>query len=879
MKKSIILIFVLFMLAQLSAVKEIPDFEPGKAVIKLVSQAKDLLQLVNNRTGIASLDERLSALGISEVKPRFRVNPKHSSPVDLSLILELSFDPGIHPIGVCNSFLRDPLVLYAEPIYIDEILDAPNDANYAASLYFATMQAEAAWTIHKGENGTQPVILAVVDTGLNWKHPDIAQNVWNNLGEDANGNGWTIYHNGSVWVMDPGDLNGIDDDSNGKIDDLIGWDFVLDGSFVESNDPMESSGHGTTVSGIANSRTNNSIGVASLAWNVIQMPISCTHAGAPSTIYRGYDGIIYAAENGADVINCSWGGSGFSQANQDAVDYAWSLGSVIVAAGGNSNNAVAIYPAGYQNVVAVAAVLNDGTKSSVSSFGPHISVSAPTQAVGSISGGSGYTLVSNATSYASPIGSSLAALIRSYHPEWTNAQVVNQLVATCDYIDDVNPGKENALGQGSLNAFRALSEVNPVPDQELKLAFLRALAPSDQNGNLAIEAGELFSLNLLLRNYSYGAGSGSVTYTLASSDPLVTILQNTHLGTIAPDSYIHLSNAFQVLVSPLATSKYVSFTLNISADLPIVFGAISTFQVLINAGGILVWEGVASSRNMSGNYLRTRLQAMGHQVAYGTLFPSSFYSFDAVFLSFGVAGGNIYRFTANENFDALRDYLESGGRVYLEGGDMLGWDVWAYFPEVEPGLDGHEILWPLLGLANADDGATNVISSLSGDNGWLSLGLNFGGSDQTVNTSIDLLTPDQNGIAAFVEDDFGIVAVQALGAYDQRSFVFTYALRELIDGAAPNTKAELVTRIRDFLLDANLVLPDVQNLRLSKTPGGTILVEWDYPFAVDAFTLRSDTLPTGSFLTIEQSGTETEAELPSSARKFFKVSAEREFGL
>ncbi|MDP2172991.1 MAG: S8 family serine peptidase [Candidatus Cloacimonadaceae bacterium] len=879
MKTGIVIITFLLLLAPLIAGLSDQKIEPGKAVIKLKPDAKSLMQLGIGKIGIPSLSEKFQALNIREVKPRFQTDPGKSSPIDLSLILELSFDVKYDPIGICNSLLRDANVIYAEPIYIDEVFDAPNDANYASSLYFNALQAEAAWTIHKGENGIQPVILAVVDTGLMWKHPDIVQNIWHNLGEDANGNGWTIFHNGSAWVMDPGDLNGIDNDGNGKIDDLIGWDFVLDGTFAEGNDPFETGGHGTLVSGIANSRTNNSIGGASLAWNVKLMPVSCTYAGVPNSIYRGYDAIIYAAGKGAGVINCSWGGTGFSQANQDAVNYASSLGSVIVAAGGNSNNSVPIYPAAYQNVVAVAALLNNGIKVSTSSFGAFISVSAPTEAVGSISGGTGYTLVSNATSYASPIASSLAALIRSYNPAWTNAQVVNQLVATCDFIDNLNPGKENTLGQGKLNAWRALSETNPVPDQELKLALLQVRAPSDQNGNKAIEAGEQFSLNLLLRNYSYGASSGNVTYTLSSTDPMVTILQNTVSGSVSQDSFIQLNNAFLVVASPTATSKYVTFTLNISANLPIVFGASSNFQMLINAGGILVWEGVSGGRNMSGSYLRTSLLALGHQVTLGTLFPSSFYTFSAVFLSFGVAGSNIYRFASNENFDALREYLESGGRVYIEGGDMIGWDLLAYFPQVEPGLDGYQIMWPLLGLTSANDGTTNVISNLSGETGWHTLGIAFTGSAQTVNSFIDIYTPNQNGISAFVEDNYGVVAVQSIGVFGQRCFVFSYALRELIDAALPSTKAELVTRIRDFLLSANLVLPDVRNLRIFKTAGNMIRVQWDYPFAVDAFNVGSDENPAGSFLFIEHAGPLLELELALSARRFFKVRAARAFGL
>ncbi len=235
-----------------------------------------------------------------------------SSKSDLSRILKVRIDTQFDPLGVCNALAGHPELEYIEPLYTDHILAVPDDTHYAASLNFPAMQADAAWDIHKCQDN--PQIIAIVDTGVPWKHVDLAENIWNNLGEDSNANGYTMYHNGSAWVMgmDAGDLNGIDDDGNGKVDDLIGWNFMADAAGTENNDPSDPGSHGTRVSGLAGARTNNAIGAASLSWNPIIMPISCSRPGATSTIYRGYDAIIYAAENGARVINCSWGGTNFS---------------------------------------------------------------------------------------------------------------------------------------------------------------------------------------------------------------------------------------------------------------------------------------------------------------------------------------------------------------------------------------------------------------------------------------------------------------------------------------------------------------------------------------------------------------------------------------
>ena len=812
-KLSVTLLIICISLSVLNAgLTELTDtagnpIEAGTIQFKLRPEYKSALSSGAVLTGISELDARLQGLGVNSVKPRFRYDhaQKPAGAPDLSLILEARFSPSVHPLAVINSLSLDPRVEYAEPVYIDAVLAVPNDPNYPSALYFVPLMAEAAWDVHKGEDGTQPVILAVMDTGVRWSHADLGANLWNNLGEDANSNGYTTYYNGSAWIYDAGDLNGLDDDGNGKADDLIGWDFMLNANGDQHYDPYESGGHGTSVSGIANARTNNSTGIASLAWNVQLMPLSGSHPGAPSSVYRGYDGILYAAEMGADVINCSWGGTGFSQAAQDVVDYASALGTIVVAAAGNSGNTIPIYPAAYANVIAVASVNNAGVKYSGSNYGGYIDVAAPTESVGAFAG-SGYTLVSSATSYASPIASSLTALIRSYNPSWTRAEVIDRLLGSCDNIDALNPGKENALGQGRLNAYRALTDVNPAPDDELRFSLLRQLPPTETNGNLAVEPDETFSLNLMLRNHSL-VGSGAVNYLLSSSDPLVNILQPNHSGTAGPDSFVELNDAFEVYVSPSATSKYVSFTLAISADKPIVQGASLSFTVLIQAGGHFVWEGVASGRDMSGAYIRNRLQAMSLPVVYGTGFPASLYGFDSVWLSFGMARGNIVRFDSPFMYNALKDYLESGGRVYIEGGDVVGFDMGNYLPDVEGSLDAHEVLWPLLGLDSASDGTLNPIDGLSGEEGWICRPLWFSASNQTVSYDIDTYVPGPNAYPAFIESAYGIVGHEYVGSYGQRVFLSAYPIAELVDGTSPNTRAELVSRVAAFFTSPAPAMP------------------------------------------------------------------------
>jgi hypothetical protein len=552
------------------------------------------------------------------------------------------------------------------------------------------------------------------------------------------------------------------------------------------------------------------------------MPVSCSYGAG--TIYRGYDAVLYAAENGADIVNCSWGSTGFSQANQDAVNYAYSLGSIIVAAAGNSNNSTPIYPSAYKNVIATAALGNDGVKSIYSNYGGYLDVGAPNTAVGSTTMTGGYTSVSSFTSYASPITSSLAGLVKSYYPLLTQEELVTRIKGTCDDVDAVNPGKENMLGEGKLNARRALAEVSPTLDNEIRIGLIENRGATDFNNNRAVEPGETFSVNLFLRSYGFGSANGS--YILSTTSTAVTILDNSESGIIPADDYFSLSNAFNIYVLPTATSRYVTFTLTASADLPIVVGSSISFSILINAGGIFIWEGVASGRDMSGAFIRTALQGMGYTCTYGTTFPASFYSFEAVFLSFGAVGSNIVRFDKDYMFTALREYLEAGGRVYIEGVDAVGFDMATYLPDIEGTLDANEILWPLLGISAADDGLTNNIDALAGVSGTPTSGISFSATAQTKVDYIDTFTvATGNAKVAFTESGYGDVGIVSAGAYDQRSFVFSYALRELTDAAFPNTRANLIARIMEFFEAAEVTLP-VELLSFSVSYASEPAVRW-----------------------------------------------------
>jgi len=272
-----------------------------------------------------------------------------------------------------DTYMRSPLVMYAEPNYKRHFTVIPNDTLFAdlwgmnntgqtGGTVDADIDAPEAWDIHTGDSGNG-IVVAVTDTGIDFSHPDLAANMWVNEDEI------------------PG--NGIDDDGNGYIDDINGYDFggatYLDPEDYD-NEPNDSMFHGTHVAGTIGAVGNNAMGVTGVCWDVKIMAVKIF----PDDIGVTYDdleilGIEYAVDNGARVINASWGGYGYSQALYDAIEAARDAEVLFVAAAGNegTNNdgPTPSYPASYDldNIISVLATDHDDQISYFSNYG-HTSV-------------------------------------------------------------------------------------------------------------------------------------------------------------------------------------------------------------------------------------------------------------------------------------------------------------------------------------------------------------------------------------------------------------------------------------------------------------------------------------------------------------------------
>ena len=310
------------------------------------------------------------------------------------------------------------------------------------------LQSQYGWDI---ETGDSTIVIAIHDTGVDWEHPDLEDNIWVNPGEDLDGDGV---------VGDTDDLNGVDDDGNGYEDDIIGWDF-WDGDW----DPQHTAGadtcHGTKVAGIAAAVTNNDSGVAGVVWNCKIMPVRVGRGYSFAIIPTVAEGIRYARMNGADVLNMSWRYYGDYSHIRTQIDSAYSDGLVLVAAAGNEDTSAVVYPAGYDSVLAVAAVDSNDVKRSNSNYGSWVTVSAPgegcwtTKYVNGAANPHQYHL-GVATSIATTHVSGLAALLLSYDPSLTNSEVRDIIEKSADDIDSKNPSYVGLLGSGRINVFKAL---------------------------------------------------------------------------------------------------------------------------------------------------------------------------------------------------------------------------------------------------------------------------------------------------------------------------------------------------------------------------------------------------------------------------------------
>lgn len=795
-------------------------FEPGKIVVKLKSGYNFNLQMIQGsqnsggkiNSGIASLNATLNASNLIKVeqpfanhkaeplKPSQTQNNVQQKTYDLTRYYFLTFNSQADLGKIISALEKDPSVEYAEPKIVYQAFDTPNDPFFDSQFELNQIQATDAWDYTHGDYNNPQIIIGIDDSGVQWDHKDLVKNIASNLGEDADGDGQVITYNDETnqWEIDPDDINGKDDDGDGYADNFIGMNYYTDDG-TEAYNPMASLNnfHGTHVAGIAAGATDNAEGISSIGWNVKFIPVKHGSNDGGSSLYNMEQGLVFLADMGVDIINCSWGTPVRSKFMQDMIDYCHDKKVLVVASAGNANNEYLSYPSAYKHVISVASVSSEDKKASYSTYGIAPDISAPGGDI-DIDGGILSTMPGNnygrlqGTSMAAPLVSGLCALIKSRHTDWTVDDIANHLLSTADKIGGANPGMENSLGTGRINAWRAMDWDLTNLDAPLRL-MVDKYSVNDENGNGVIEPGEKLTFNFTIRNFNQFNGYEGATFTLESNTPDATVDDAQFTGDILADDYSSFDAVTSVTISPDVKSSEV-ITLNLKIETPgkeISWGENNAITIVVTNGGVLVYgpqTGDGSSYFVAGMLSK-------HQVPFifSPVMPQSLVGFDAVFACKGNHGtnGSPSTFWTEEEVGAISEYLENGGKLYLEGGNLGD-------ESVLPSLFN---MANLMGISGFNAETKSPIEILNGLEGSIMNGIQIKGSAQTgYDDIVDqiVVNPDAGGVAAVEEPGYGVVGVQADGNFKQKSFYLSYGLGNLNDGGFPNTKEEMFVRILKF---------------------------------------------------------------------------------
>ena len=332
----------------------------------------------------------------------------------------------------------------------DALIQSTKTVNDTYSSQQWALNAIGATTAWDYTVGSSQIVVAVIDTGVDYTHPDLAANIWKNTDEIAG--------------------NGRDDDGNGFVDDYYGFNFTN-----STSSPLDDNGHGTHVAGIIGAVSNNSRGVAGVNWNVQIMSLKFMTSTGSGYTSSAVNAIYYAVNNGAKIINNSWGGGGYDQSLATALQYAQSKGVIVVNAAGNSGTNVdssPYYPASfnYSNVITVAATDSSNKLASYSNYGAGtVDIAAPGSSIMSTYSNGRYATMSG-TSMAAPYVAGAAALVWSQNPTWTYSQVINSLLTNTTAASSLS-GK---VANGILNVGKAIQSSAATTPPNTPTAYVTA---------------------------------------------------------------------------------------------------------------------------------------------------------------------------------------------------------------------------------------------------------------------------------------------------------------------------------------------------------------------------------------------------------------------
>ena len=464
-----------------------------------VQFAEGGLAFTGGKTGNDAFDLKATKYSVTAIRkafPSLDVIATHrslsSAAESLRRVYVVRYASSHAPELVAKDLSRIRGVGFAEPIYEMElfgpsspddktVLVAPDDPLYEKQTHLGRMELPAAWDVVKGQDST--AVMAIVDGGTDWRHEDLMANVWTNPDE----------------VPD----NGLDDDNNGFVDDMHGWNFSENKPDPSGETSDIAGWHGTAVASVAAGVTDNGIGLAGSSWNARFMGINAACTGQPFLCFAE-KGIVYAGMNGADVINASFGLATSTEVMRLAVQTATDEGALVIAGSGNdgiSSDELLYYPAGYPITLSVGGIFKDSDRNRYN-YGPVINVYAPGTTIEAIAplGPIDYRTVYG-TSFSAPLVAGMAALVKTAFPSFGPHQLREQIRLTAVSIDSANPDLAGMLGSGKVDAYAAVT-VAPLPG-------IRVLEWSHENQEekSEVNTGDSVALRVTFKNY-HGAGEG-----------------------------------------------------------------------------------------------------------------------------------------------------------------------------------------------------------------------------------------------------------------------------------------------------------------------------------------------------------------------------------
>ena len=450
---------------------------------------------------------------------------------------------------------KDPRIALVEPNYIYTFAATPNDPHLETQwninntgenggVASADIKALAAWDII---DSAPSIRIGVIDSGVDWNHPDLVHNIWQNMGEDIDGDGQVLEWDGTRWIFDPDDENGIDDDNNGYTDDFIGWDF-----FSNDNDPSDIIGHGTHVAGIIGARGNNGIGITGVTQRVQLAALKAGGSNQFISSSSSLEALMYANMMDFHMTNNSYGGGSYAPLFYEEIENANDNGRLFITSAGNDgkdNDSTPFYPANYDlpNVISVAGTnrydgLYNTGQNSTHLGATTVDLAAPAQRILSCYPDNRYEELSG-TSMAAPHVAGAAALI------WEQCNNLSHLEVKAAILNGVDP-LPSLLGKtvsgGRLNIFQSLQTNEGSADftfmvEDVEVDFIAIY----QAGNTYVwDFGDGNMATGLQSNHTYqSSGTFLVQLTVNNDCATYTSEQIVAVGTPCEAAFTYVANS------------------------------------------------------------------------------------------------------------------------------------------------------------------------------------------------------------------------------------------------------------------------------------------------------------------------------------------------